>query len=239
VTGPGGDAFDGSRGCFEDIAGWLAGSDAASLDHGPLEDDLDRRGRELLRRLLQDHLELRTAREERVEVTARNGVIHGSVEAGHTRALTTVFGTVAVQRLAYRHRGAENLHPADAALNLPAERHSHGLRRLAAVESTRGSYDAAAEAMERATGVVVAKRQVEQLARSAAVDMEDFYDACVPEPGPSDDVLVVSVDGKVNRPGFGGGSVVWIPGSGWAAVGAECATQWRRCHGLRNGVVLG
>jgi len=196
------EAFGESRACFEDVVGWLSGSEAASLDHGPLEDDLERRGREVLRRLLQDHFDLRAGQEERVEVTAGNGVIHGSVEAEHTRVLTTVFGTVGVERLAYRHRGAENLHPADAALNLPAERHSHGLRRLAAVESTRGSYDAAAEAISRATGVAVAKRQVEQLARSAAVDVGDFYAASVPESGASADVLVVSVDGKgiVMRP---------------------------------------
>ena len=196
------EVFGASRACFEDVVDWLAGAEAASLDHGPLEDDLERRGREVVRRLLQDHFDLRASQEKRVKVTACNGVTHGSVEAEHTRVLTTVFGTVSVERLAYRHRGAENLHPADAALNLPTERHSHGLRRLAAVESTRGSYDAAAEAISRATGVAVAKRQVEKLARSAAVDVGDFYATSVPEPGASDDVLVVSVDGKgiVMRP---------------------------------------
>ncbi|MGH9243169.1 MAG: ISKra4 family transposase, partial [Acidimicrobiales bacterium] len=51
-------------------------------------------------------------------------------------------------------------------------------------------------------GAHVAKRQVEQLARSAAADVEDFYDASAPEPGASGDVLVISVDGKgvVMRP---------------------------------------
>ncbi len=203
ATSPNASAFGGSRVCFEDIVGWLAGSEAGSSSHGELEDDLDRRGRELLRRLLQDHLDLRSQREQRIkEVLDADGVAHGSVEAGHIRALTTVFGVVSVERLAYRHRGAPNLHPSDGALNLPTELHSHGLRRLAAVESTRGSYDAAAEAIGRATGVAVAKRQVEQLARSAAADVEDFYDARAPEPGASDDVLVISVDGKgiVMRP---------------------------------------
>ena len=128
-----------------------------------LEDDLDRRGGELLRRLLQDHLDLRAEREQRVEVLG-DGVTHGSVEVGHARQLSTVFGVVVVERRAYRLRGETNLHPADAALNLPAERHSHGLRRLAAVESTRGSYEEAAEAIGRGTGVAVAKRQVEELA---------------------------------------------------------------------------
>jgi hypothetical protein len=202
ATSPDASAFDGSRERFEDIVGWLAGTEAASSDHGELEDDLDRRGRELLRRLLQDHLDLRAQQEERIEVADVDGVTHGSVEAGHTRALTTVFGTVDVERLAYRHRGAANLHPADGALNLPEERHSHGLRRLAALESTRGSYDDAAEAIRRSTGVAIAKRQVEELTARAAADVEDFYDTFAPEPGTAADVLVLSVDGKgiVMRP---------------------------------------
>lgn len=44
------------------------GFDARALSHADLEDDLDRRGRDLLRRLLQDHLDLRAQREGRVEV---------------------------------------------------------------------------------------------------------------------------------------------------------------------------
>ncbi len=202
MSGFGGEKFVGSRACFDDIAAWLEATESASLSHAELEDDLDRRGRELLRRLLQDHLDLRAAREERVDVTAADGVAHGSVEAGHTRALATVFGAVSVERLAYRHRGTTNLHPADGALNLPDERHSHGLRRLAAVESTRGSYDDAAEAIGRATGVAVAKRQVEELTARSAADVDDFYATSAPEPADPNDVLVLSVDGKgiVMRP---------------------------------------
>ncbi|MGH9223838.1 MAG: ISKra4 family transposase, partial [Acidimicrobiales bacterium] len=203
ATSPDASAFGGPRACFEDIVGWLAATDeAGSLAHGELEDDLDLRGRDLLRRLLQDHLDLRARREVRVEVRGVDDVVYGSAEAGHTRALTTVFGTVEVERLAYRHRGAANLHPADGALNLPTERHSHGLRRLAAIESTRGSYDAAAEAISRATGVAVAKRQVEDLTRRAAADVEGFYATVEREPATDDDVLVLSVDGKgiVMRP---------------------------------------
>lgn len=202
MSGPGGAAFDASRSCFEDIIGWLDGTGSSSVSHAELEEDLDRRGRDLLRRLLQDHLDLRAQREERVAVVRVDGVAHRTVESGHTRRLTTVFGPVVVERLAYRRRGSANLHPADGALNLPAEQHSHGLRRLAAVESARGSYDDAARAVGRATGVAVAKRQVEELTARAATDVDDFYDLCVPEVDASDDVLVVSVDGKgiVMRP---------------------------------------
>lgn len=44
--------------------------------------------------------------------------------------------------------------PADAALNLPAEKHSHGLRRHATIESARGSFDDAAAAITPAAGGV-------------------------------------------------------------------------------------
>jgi hypothetical protein len=202
ATSPDALAFGGSRACFEDVVSWLEGTDAASLAHGELENVLDRRGRELLCQLLQDHLDLRATREERVEVVDVDGVTHGSVEGGHTRRLATVFGAVTVGRLAYRHRGSPNLHPADGALNLPDERHSHGLRRLAAIESTRGSFDDAGQAIERATSVTVGKRQVEELAAKAALDVDEFYAASAPEPGDPRDVLVLSADGKgiVMRP---------------------------------------
>ncbi len=107
-------------------------------------------------------------REQRVEVIDVDEVRRSSVEPGHRRPLTTVVGTVTMDRLAYRHRGVGNLHPADAALNLPTERHSHGVRRLAAVEATRGSFGDAAEAIFRTTGWGVGKRQVEELTARAA-----------------------------------------------------------------------
>src|SRR4029450_4790850 len=86
------------------------------------------------------------------EVVGADGVARGSAEAGRERDLATGFGDVAVQRVAYRKRGHANLHPADAALNLPKEIHSHGLRRLAAVESTRGSFAEAGSGGAGATG---------------------------------------------------------------------------------------
>ena len=60
------------------------------------------------------------------------------------------------------------MHPLDAALNLPEEKHSHGLRKLAAIEAARGSHEAAAAAIARAAGVTIGKRQLEELARRAA-----------------------------------------------------------------------
>jgi hypothetical protein len=194
--------FERSRRLFEVVVDFLEGEESKALSHGELEAHLDVEGREVLRQLFQDHLDLRAEREVRLEVVDATEVAHRRVEDAHRRCLATIFGEVVVSRLAYRAPGRANLHPGDASLNLPVEKHSHGLRHLAAVEATRGSFDGAVEAIGRSCGQVLGKRQVEILAGRAAVDLEAFY---ATREGPSaedSDVLVLSADGKgiVMRP---------------------------------------
>jgi hypothetical protein len=195
--------FARSRDRFATILVWLEGDEAAGFDHAELECRLEVDGRELLRQLFQDHLDLRAHREARLDaVVDAEGVDRGTAEAGHERTLATVFGQVVVRRLAYRRRGRANLHPADAALNLPEEKHSHGLRRLAALEAARGSFDGAVETIGRVTGQQLGKRQAEDLAGRAAADFDDFYAARLRPAGDPGDALVLSCDGKgiVMRP---------------------------------------
>jgi hypothetical protein len=198
-------AFSASRDRFEQVCSFLGDQEAASLTHSELEQRLTVDLRELVRRLYQDHLDLRAVREQRLDdVVDAEGSRRASVESGHVRPLQTIFGAVEVTRLAYRRRGERNLCPADAALNLPRELHSHGLRELSAIESSRGSFEEASEAIRRITGGQLGKRQVEQLAARAAVDFEAFYSqptrsqATVTEGA----LLVLSADGKgiVMRP---------------------------------------
>ena len=198
------DAFGASRERFDALCTVLDNEAAGGLEHSELEARLDSDGRALLRQLMQDHLDLRAMREQRLPaVRDTDAVAHTCVEAGHQRHLASVFGDVQVIRLAYRARGAQNLYPGDAVLNLPPERHSHRLRRLAAVEASRGSYDDTVDAIFRASGQQLGKRQVEQLAQRAAVDFDAFYTTRQPPAGTSSDVLVLSCDGKgvVMRPG--------------------------------------
>ena len=196
-------AFVASRALFEATLNGLEG-EAASLTHGELEEWLDAKGRELQRQMYQDSLDLRALRETRMEaVVAADGVSRGSVERNHQRGLHTVFGEVEITRLAYRHRGCDNLYPADAMLNLPEERHSHGLRRLATIESVRGSFEEVRAAIERATRQKLGKRQLEALVRRAAADFDRFYSERRRAPaGADEDLLVLSCDGKgvVMRP---------------------------------------
>jgi len=190
-------AFGESRKCFGELEDWLASEETAVLQHGELEEQLDVRGRALLRQLFQDRLDLTAAREERRhDVTGPDGVPRSRAEKGRTRPLMTRFGQVSVSRIAYRSPGRSNVHPLDAALNLPEEKHSHGLRKLAAVEAARGSIEAAGDAIARATGVRIGKRQLEELARRAAAHVEAFYLRRVVDPGPDGWPLVLTFDGK-------------------------------------------
>ena len=175
--------FSGSQDRFESVLAWLEGEQAGALSHAELEERLQVDARELFRQLMQDHLDLRAQSEPRIaDVTDAQWVPRPTAETGHRRGLATVFGEVEVRRIAYRRRGEANLHPADAVLNLPAEKHSHGLRRLAAIESSRGSFDAAVDAIERSTGQHLGKRQAEDLADRAAVDFDTFYAHRQPQP---------------------------------------------------------
>ncbi len=199
----GGDPFAASRAKFEAVVEYLESAQAAGLEHFELEIWLEGNGREVLRTLLQEHYDLRATRETRLEgVADAQGVPRRSVEPGHTRLLTTIFGDVTIRRLAYRQKGSENLCPADGDLNLPKEQHSHSLRRLAAIEATRGSFEEAQGAISRATGQTLGKRQVEELTKRAAQDVDTFYASLPPEPTEPNDLLVLSADGKgiVMRP---------------------------------------
>lgn len=165
------------------------------------------------------------------EVRDADHVAHRAAEVDHCRPLATIFGSVAVTRLAYRAKGQENLYLADAALNLPAERHSHGLRELAAIEGSRGSYEEAQAAIHRRTGLCLGKRQVEELLARAAKDAEDFYERAKPEQAPDTDALVISADGKgiVMRP------AELREATKKAAAAARHKLKTRLCRGEKQG----
>ena len=225
------EAFTGAREQLAETEEWLAG-EAAGLQHAELEEQLDVRGRELMRRLFQGHLDLLAAREvRRDDVAGEDGAMRTRAEQGRTRPLVTRFGQVTVSRIAYRSPGRGNVHPLDAVLNLPAEKHSHGLRKVAAIEAARGSMEAAGAAITRATGVTVGKRQVEELTRRCAAHVEAFYLHRVTGPGPDGCPLILTFDGK---------GIVMLPealrpATAKAAASAEGKLATRLSPGEKNG----
>ena len=191
------EAFARSREAFAELEQWLEGPEAAGLAHAELEDQIGERGRELQRLQFQAHLDLRAAREvRRRDVTGPDGSARPRAERGRTRRLSSVFGPVIVSRIAYRAPGMPDVHPADAELNLPPGRHSHGLRKLIAEAAAHGSFGQAAARVTGRTGSRAGKRQCQEQARFAAADFAGFYASRTPPAGAPGGVLALECDGK-------------------------------------------
>lgn len=200
ATSPEETRFGASRQAFEELVGRLAKEDTLAMRHDELESLIEKGGREVLRQLLQDHLELRAEREERLEQVQGADGVERRQRREHERKLMTVLGPVRVRRTGYGAPGSTSLHPMDEQLNLPPERYSHEVRKRVAQEVAQGAYEEAVKTVENNTGAEVPKRQAEQLAARAAQDFEAFYQtrqaASVEEAANTGKLVVVTSDGK-------------------------------------------
>ena len=191
--------FARSRAAFDRMCAQLQGADAFGMTHAVLEELLSTEGRDILRQLLQDHLDLRGSHERsqpHLSVVGDDGI-----ERPHrreaTRKLRTLLGDVTVPRIGYSQRGETSRFPMDAALNLPSDPFSLGVRHVVALGAALNSFEAAVATVKLNTHTDVAKRQAEKLVRSAAVDFEAFYEQREPStPTDPSSLLVLSSDGK-------------------------------------------
>lgn len=167
--------FDTSREKFEQVVTDLKSTDALAMTHSDLERLLHKKGLEVLRQLFQDHLDLRGPGERAENVQDADGHVLTHTRI-HERRLTTIFGDVELNRVGYSARGVSSLHPLDADLNLPREQYSLGVRRRAAEEAAKGSFDETVNAIESTTGATVPKRQTEEIVGRAAHDFDTFYE---------------------------------------------------------------
>jgi hypothetical protein len=198
------DPFAAADQAYAKISQFLGSEEAHQVKHSDLERQLEGMGRELMRKLLQAHLDLRQPGKAVGPVRDAAGTTL-TPTPGHTRSLESIFGTVEVTRTGYRAEDKPSLHRLDAALNLPPEKYSLEVRRRVAIEAAKGGFDEGVQTLEEFTGAHVPKRQFEELVIRAAQDFEAFYAdrqkraRADPHTGP---VLVLTVDGKgvVMRP---------------------------------------
>lgn len=192
------DPFARSASCFQDVKGYAGSPEADKMSESEFEREMEVRLRELKRQLLQDHLDRRGGVRAVEPVKDSEGQQRDIVHE-HTRTLRTTFGEVSLKRLGYGAEGSQSLHPVDAELNLPNDGYSLELRRRLSREVARGSFEEATEAIHETTGVLVPKRQAEELAARSAQDFEEFYAAkrAVDSLEPAEEpILVLSLDGK-------------------------------------------
>jgi hypothetical protein len=191
---------------FTSMLTWAV-QQAAPLDHGDRENVIADSGRELQRQLLESAFTIDCAQEMRIEqVTSAAGIRHGTVEKGHDRGVTSIFGSVRATRLADRNRREASLYPADAKWILPDDPYTPGMRSLAAYHLAGGGYGQAQDVIEARTGVKIGPAQLAGLAGDLAAWVDDFCaerardaDTCLPW----SDVIMMRADGKgiAMRPG--------------------------------------
>ena len=169
-------------------------------EHGEIESYINNSGTELLRRLLQGHLDLRYAQEEYIsEVMGRDGEKRPHRRKKTQRKLETVFGEVVVTRVGYSTQKPEvsALYPADGKLNLPPDKYSDGLRRRIAEEASKVSFDETSSTIANTTGGAAGKRQCEEVTVKVASDFEEFYaQRSRNQLASKDELLVLTSDGK-------------------------------------------
>lgn len=203
VPGGGGQAsspFARSRekvGCTEQF---LTSEEARGMKHSDIEREIEAHGREVMREWMEAWLELQGPGEAEEPVVDADGE-ERTRKRPQRRELETIFGTVTLERTGYGAPGKESLHPLDGKLNLPVERYSLEVRRRAAEEAAKNSFDEAAETLERYTGAHVPKRQLVELVQRAAIDFDDFYEMRRQEgegspPAEPESLMVITSDAK-------------------------------------------
>ena len=183
---------------FESMVGLVDSAKGYSMTISELERELELAARELIRTMLQEHLDRRAPGEAEGPVRGADRIERDRMQY-HERNIETVFGTVRAGRTGYGAEGAESLHPLDAALNLPEELYSLGVRRRVAEEVAKSSFDEVGETIARHTGANVGKRQLRELTERAAQDFDLFYQTrreCAGTEQANGSIVVISVDGK-------------------------------------------
>ena len=172
-------------------------------EHGVTEEYIRDSGAELLRLLLQGHLDKLAHDENRfASVSNADDLPRNHVRQGTTRTLVSLFGPVTVTRLGYSQRHASSLFPLDAQLNLHVDQYSDGVRRRIVGDVIDRSYDRAIEHHKENCAGLIGKRQAIKLTEQVASDFVSFYERRTVSDEQTGDLLVLSFDGKgvVMRP---------------------------------------
>jgi hypothetical protein len=165
-------------------------------EHGEVEQLIHKDGFEVMRLVLQGHLDER-ARQEPDFDSVQNGTReHTHKRKRCSRQLNTMFGKVKALRRGYSDGGVDSIFPQDAQLNLSTDQYSDGLRRQITFAVSEQSFDKASKSISRNTATTVAKRQVENITRHLSQDFDAFYKSRQGEDADTSDLLVMTCDGK-------------------------------------------
>ena len=193
---------DLARHKFNSIEKWLYSEQAGLMSLRDVELGEEIRGRELLRLLLQAHMEARGSGDvgSCIEVFEDGDpatpmlYTHKRI---HDRSVVTIFGEICLSRIGYSVRGKTSIHPLDEQLQLPARLYSYEVQRRLVKKAIQGPFDEAIEVLREAMGIAMPKATAEQIVMDAGKDFDSFYQCREGGRGyDSDPIVVGSVDCK-------------------------------------------
>lgn len=169
------DAFDSAAEQFFNLKDLLSSNQIKQMRLSEVESVIDYEGRELLRLLLQGHVDERGLGDIGDSITGSDGIVRTHKRI-RDRYIKTLFGTIKVERIGYSSRGENSLFPKDGLLNLPQNSYSFSIQKLVVEEAIRGSFEEGIKSIERILGITIPKRQAETIVLSAAGDFYSFYE---------------------------------------------------------------
>lgn len=183
---------------FFQMTDFLRSNEANQLNLSEVENYLQTDGQELLRKLLVGHLNERGVGDIGPSVTGADG-LKRTHKRLRTKKIQTLFGEVAINRLAYSSRGISSLFPLDGMLNLPSLDVSYNLQKHLVLEIIKTSFDESIESIERWTRVKITKEQAREIIIESAKDFNEFYEVKFQKEKPQAKklpLLILTSDGK-------------------------------------------
>ena len=185
---------------FMEITSHLSTEASCDKTHSEIEAYLETDGRELLRLLLQDHLDTQGPSRLEEAPCGSDGVVRSHKRDRMETGYKSIFGAVRLARTGYSQRGVASLFPRDAQLNLPARGYSHRLQKRVVAKVVKMSFEEVAGDIETETSVRIGKGQVEQIVYEAAQDFDAFYaqpcSETVQQHAHAKPIQVLTFDGK-------------------------------------------
>ena len=132
--------FEAAERKFNDLTDTLQTRHTLSMKFTDVEKLIEKDGRELLRLLLQAHIDSRGDGDVGQSIEGIDGIFRTHKRIGE-RQIKSIFGVVECERMGYGKRDVDSLFPKDSHLNLPENSHSYELQRRVALEVMKGSFD--------------------------------------------------------------------------------------------------
>lgn len=120
--------FEAAERKFFELTNTLQARHTLAMKFSDIEKLIEKDGRELMRLLLQAHVDSRDVGDIGSLLEGADNIIRTHKRIGE-RQIKSIFGEVECERLGYSDRNVESLFPKDSHLNLPDTSHSYELRK--------------------------------------------------------------------------------------------------------------